>query len=88
VPAVEGGAANDAGTYFRISRQLGGDVAQTGRSRAAGSCAAANKCRGMGHHQRGGPEADRAGVVAGFREAGAAGEAIAAIVEERGRALK
>jgi transcriptional regulator len=34
------------------------------------------------------PEADRAGVVAGFREAGAAGEAIAAIVEERGRALK
>jgi transcriptional regulator len=34
------------------------------------------------------PAADRAGVVAGFREAGAAGEAIAAIVEERGRALK
>ncbi|MDE2472105.1 MAG: FMN-binding negative transcriptional regulator [Bradyrhizobium sp.] len=34
------------------------------------------------------PEADRAGVAAGFREAGAAGEAIAAIVEERGRALK
>jgi hypothetical protein len=28
--------------------------------------------------------ADRAGVVAGFREAGEAGEAIAAIVEERG----
>jgi transcriptional regulator len=34
------------------------------------------------------PAADRAGVVAGFREAGAAGEAIAAIVEERGRAVK
>lgn len=34
------------------------------------------------------PEADRAGVAAGFREAGAAGEAIAAIVEERGRAVK
>ncbi|MDE2243052.1 MAG: FMN-binding negative transcriptional regulator [Bradyrhizobium sp.] len=32
------------------------------------------------------PEADRAGVAAGFREAGAAGEAIAAIVEERGAA--
>jgi transcriptional regulator len=34
------------------------------------------------------PEADRAGVVAGFREAGEAGEAIAAIVEERGRVVK
>jgi len=34
------------------------------------------------------PEADRAGVVAGFREAGAAGEAIAAMVEERGRAME
>jgi transcriptional regulator len=34
------------------------------------------------------PEADRSGVIAGFREAGAAGEAIAAIVEERGAKLK
>jgi transcriptional regulator len=34
------------------------------------------------------PAADRAGVVAGFREAGEAGEAIAAIVEERGAKLK
>ena len=34
------------------------------------------------------PEADRAGVIAGFREAGGAGEAIAAIVEERGAKLK
>ena len=32
------------------------------------------------------PEADRAGVIAGFREAG--DEAIAALVEERGRSLK
>jgi transcriptional regulator len=32
------------------------------------------------------PEADRAGVIAGFREQG--GEAIAALVEERGRNLK
>jgi transcriptional regulator len=32
------------------------------------------------------PEADRAGVIAGFREMG--GEAIAALVEERGRNLK
>jgi transcriptional regulator len=30
------------------------------------------------------PEADRAGVVAGFREVGGMGEEIAAIVEERG----
>jgi len=34
------------------------------------------------------PEADRTGVIAGFREAGGAGEAIAAIVEERGAKLK
>jgi transcriptional regulator len=34
------------------------------------------------------PEADRAGVIAGFREAGGAGEAIAAIVEERGAKLE
>jgi len=34
------------------------------------------------------PEADRAGVIAGFREAGDAGEAIAAIIEERGAKLK
>jgi transcriptional regulator len=34
------------------------------------------------------PEADRAGVIAGFREAGEAGEEIAAIVEERGAKLK
>ena len=34
------------------------------------------------------PEADRARVVAGFRETGAAGESIAMIVEERGRAVK
>jgi transcriptional regulator len=34
------------------------------------------------------PEADRAGVAAGFREAGGTGEEIAAIVEERGGALK
>ena len=34
------------------------------------------------------PEADRAGVVAGFREAGAAGQEIAALVAERGRLLK
>jgi transcriptional regulator len=32
------------------------------------------------------PEADRAGVIAGFRESG--GEAIAALVEERDRNLK
>jgi transcriptional regulator len=32
------------------------------------------------------PEADRAGVIAGFREEG--GEAIAALVEERGKSLK
>jgi transcriptional regulator len=32
------------------------------------------------------PETDRAGVIAGFREEG--GEAIAALVEERGRNLK
>jgi transcriptional regulator len=32
------------------------------------------------------PEADRAGVIAGFREAGE--EAIAALVEERGANLK
>jgi transcriptional regulator len=32
------------------------------------------------------PEADRAGVIAGFREAG--GEAIAALIEERDRSLK
>src|ERR1700744_2164913 len=34
------------------------------------------------------PAADRTGVIAGFREAGEAGEAIAAIVEERGAKLK
>jgi transcriptional regulator len=34
------------------------------------------------------PEADRAGVVAGFREAGAAGEEIATLVAERGGLLK
>ncbi|HEY3794774.1 MAG TPA: FMN-binding negative transcriptional regulator [Bradyrhizobium sp.] len=34
------------------------------------------------------PEADRAGVVAGFREAGEAGEKIAAIVEERSGVVK
>jgi len=34
------------------------------------------------------PEADRAGVVAGFREAGAVGQEIAALVAERGRLLK
>ena len=34
------------------------------------------------------PAADRVGVVAGFREAGEAGEEIAAIVEERGAKLK
>jgi transcriptional regulator len=34
------------------------------------------------------PEADRAGVVAGFREAGAAGQEIAALVAERGGLLK
>jgi transcriptional regulator len=34
------------------------------------------------------PAADRVGVVAGFREAGEAGEEIAAIVEERGTKLK
>jgi transcriptional regulator len=34
------------------------------------------------------PEADRAGVVAGFREAGAAGQEIAALVAERGELLK
>src|ERR1700753_297426 len=34
------------------------------------------------------PEADRAGVIAGFREGGESGEAIAALVEERGRNLK
>ena len=34
------------------------------------------------------PEADRTGVIAGFREAGEAGEAIAALVEERGAKLK
>jgi transcriptional regulator len=34
------------------------------------------------------PEADRAGVIAGFREAGHAGEAIAALVAERDRNLK
>jgi len=34
------------------------------------------------------PEADRTGVIAGFREAGGAGETIAAIIEERGAKLK
>jgi transcriptional regulator len=34
------------------------------------------------------PEADRAGVIAGFREAGAAGQEIAALVAERGGLLK
>jgi transcriptional regulator len=34
------------------------------------------------------PAPDRAGVIAGFREAGGVGEAIAAIVEERGAPLK
>ena len=34
------------------------------------------------------PEADRAGVVAGFREAGAAGQEIATLVAERGGLLK
>ena len=34
------------------------------------------------------PEADRAGVIAGFRESGGAGEAIATLVEERGRNSK
>ena len=34
------------------------------------------------------PEADRAGVIAGFREAGAAGEEIATLVAERGGLLK
>ncbi|HEX5231066.1 MAG TPA: FMN-binding negative transcriptional regulator [Bradyrhizobium sp.] len=34
------------------------------------------------------PEADRAGVIAGFRGAGEAGEAVAALVEERGASLK
>jgi len=34
------------------------------------------------------PEADRAGVIAGFRESGQAGEEIAALVAERGRPLK
>jgi transcriptional regulator len=34
------------------------------------------------------PEADRAGVVAGFREAGGAGQEIAALVAERGGLLK
>jgi transcriptional regulator len=34
------------------------------------------------------PEADRAGVIAGFRESGRAGEEIAALVAERGRPLK
>jgi len=34
------------------------------------------------------PEADRAGVIAGFREAGESGEAIAALVAERDRNLK
>jgi transcriptional regulator len=34
------------------------------------------------------PEADRSGVVAGFREAGEAGEAIAALVAERGGLFK
>jgi len=34
------------------------------------------------------PEADRTGVIAGFREAGEAGEEIAAVVEERGAKLR
>jgi transcriptional regulator len=34
------------------------------------------------------PEADRAGVIAGFRQSGEMGEAIAALVAERGRPLK
>ena len=34
------------------------------------------------------PEADRLGVIAGFREAGGAGEAMAAIVAERGGPVK
>jgi transcriptional regulator len=34
------------------------------------------------------PEADRVGVIAGFRESGEAGEEIAALVAERGRPLK
>jgi transcriptional regulator len=34
------------------------------------------------------PEADRTGVIAGFREAGEAGEEIAAMIEERGAKLK
>jgi transcriptional regulator len=34
------------------------------------------------------PEADRIGVVAGFREQGDAGERIAAIVAERGGLVK
>jgi transcriptional regulator len=34
------------------------------------------------------PEADRLGVIAGFRETGAAGETIAALVAERGRPSK
>jgi transcriptional regulator len=34
------------------------------------------------------PEADRAGVIAGFRESGLAGEEIAALVAERGRPPK
>jgi transcriptional regulator len=34
------------------------------------------------------PDTDRAGVIAGFREMGDAGEPIAAIVEERGAKLK
>jgi transcriptional regulator len=34
------------------------------------------------------PEADRAGVIAGFREAGAAGQEIATLVAERGGPLK
>jgi transcriptional regulator len=34
------------------------------------------------------PEADRAGVIAGFREAGEAGEAIAEIIAERGAKLR
>jgi transcriptional regulator len=34
------------------------------------------------------PEADRAGVIAGFREAGVTGEEIAALVAERGGRLR
>ena len=34
------------------------------------------------------PQSDRTGVIAGFREAGGAGEVIAAIIEERGAKLK